>query len=205
MKLSLLATLLTVALALTPARAAGIGAEAAERTIVGAVRDALGRPLAGVNLELRSAADKTIARSATDRRGEFLFLKIPPGVYSILARGPGFKPAIEIISAAAANPKPITIAMESERELDLPLAAARLERARNSISPETGSSGYRFTDQNINQLPQGDNTPFNGVLIQAPGVSQDSYGQGQGQIHIHGLNGAAVSSTGLTGFFCPRR
>lgn len=30
------------------------------------------------------------------------------------------------------------------------------------------------------------------MLQQAPGVSQDSYGQGQGQIHIHGENGGGI-------------
>ena len=91
--------------------------------------------------------------------------------------------------------------MESEQPLSVAIIAT-LNRARNALSPETGSTVYRFTDKNIDQLPQGDNTPLNGVLIQAPGVSQDSYGQGQSQIHIHGLNGGGIQYR-LNGIFLP--
>lgn len=97
-----------------------------------------------------------------------------------------------MLTAGEANSKPIKIAMQSERPLDLPVIAARLNRARNSLSPETGSTVYRFTEHHLNQLAQGDNTSLDDVLIQAPGVSQDSYGQGQGQIHVHGLNGGGI-------------
>lgn len=202
MKVWLIVALLAIAFAVTPARAAEPGAGAGERGITGAVRDALGRPLAGVELELRSAASKPVARSSTDRAGKFSFPKVASGVYAIAAHKNGFKPAIEMVTVAATNPKPVKIAMESEQALNLPVIAARLNRARNSLSPETGSTVYRFTDKDINQLPQGDNTALNNVLIQGPGVSQDSYGQGQGQIHIHGLNGGGIQYR-LNGIFLP--
>ena len=41
-------------------------------------------------------------------------------------------------------------------------------------------------------MPEGQNTNLAQVLQQAPGVSQDSYGQGQEQIHIHGENGGGI-------------
>ena len=192
-----------VALTATTAVAAGVlSAGAAERTIAGRVQDALGRPLAGVELELQSAVGKPIARSISGARGEFLFRKVGAGTYAIVARRNGFKPATAIITVAAGNASVIKISMESERALDLPVIAARLNQARNSLSPETGSTIYRFSQKNIHELPQGDNTPLNNVLIQAPGVSQDAYGQGQGQIHIHGLNGGGIQYR-LNGIFLP--
>ena len=58
----------------------------------------------------------------------------------------------------------------------------RFEKARNSLSPSTGSSQYTLDAQAIENLPQGDNTPFNEVLLQYPGVANDSFGQ----LHIRG-------------------
>jgi outer membrane receptor protein involved in Fe transport len=60
--------------------------------------------------------------------------------------------------------------------------AQRLDRARNGLLPEVGSSVYRITQKDIDNMPQGANTPLNQVLLQAPGVAQDSYGQ----VHVRG-------------------
>jgi len=60
--------------------------------------------------------------------------------------------------------------------------AARLDQARNGLLPETGSSVYRISAADIKNMPQGDDTPLNQVLLQAPGVADDSYGQ----LHVRG-------------------
>jgi len=60
--------------------------------------------------------------------------------------------------------------------------SARLDEARNSLSPDTGSSQYVIDRKTIQALPLGDSTPLNQVLLQAPGVVQDSYGQ----LHVRG-------------------
>ncbi|MBV8362085.1 MAG: TonB-dependent receptor, partial [Deltaproteobacteria bacterium] len=155
--------------------------------------------LADVRIELRSNSNKTIGHSTTDIQGKFRFKNIPAGMYIILARRQGFKPATVIVAGGA--PKSLALAMESEQPLSVAIIAT-LNQARNALSPETGSTVYRFTANNIDQLPQGDNTPLNDVLIQAPGVTQDSYGQGQSQIHIHGLNGGGIQYR-LNGVFLP--
>ncbi|MHB1993675.1 MAG: TonB-dependent receptor, partial [Metallibacterium scheffleri] len=54
---------------------------------------------------------------------------------------------------------------------------AVLDQARNQLAPSTGSSLYVFTRQAIASLPLGESTPLNQVLLQAPGVVQDSYGE----------------------------
>ena len=59
---------------------------------------------------------------------------------------------------------------------------AVLDQARNQLSPSTGSSLYVFTAQAIQALPLGESTPLNQVLLQAPGVVQDSYGE----LHVRG-------------------
>jgi outer membrane receptor protein involved in Fe transport len=61
-------------------------------------------------------------------------------------------------------------------------AASKLDTARNQLSPDTGSTVYRFSKQDIQNLPQGESTPLNQVLLQAPGFVQDSFGQ----LHVRG-------------------
>ena len=61
----------------------------------------------------------------------------------------------------------------------------RLDAARNGLSPDTGSTIYRFDRQDIRNLPLGDATPLNQVVLQTPGVVQDSYGQ----LHVRGDHG----------------
>ncbi len=60
--------------------------------------------------------------------------------------------------------------------------SAKLDQARNALSPDTGSSQYVIDQKAIAQLPLGASTPMNQVLLQAPGVVQDSYGG----VHIRG-------------------
>jgi outer membrane receptor protein involved in Fe transport len=59
---------------------------------------------------------------------------------------------------------------------------ARLDEARNSLSPDTGSSQYVISQKAIQALPLGASTPLNQVILQAPGVVQDSFGQ----LHVRG-------------------
>jgi len=163
------------------AQAADKPAEGGQR-IVGTVKDALGRALPGASISLQASDGKTIAKGMSDAQGQFSFTGIAPGTYAVIAQKTNFKTATAIVSVTAAGAKPVTLSMASEEALSLPVIAQRLEKARNGLSPETGSSVYRFSQQAIEQLPQGTNTQMTGVLLQAPSVAQDSFGQ----IHIRG-------------------
>ena len=68
------------------------------------------------------------------------------------------------------------------RELGEVSVSAALDQARNALSPDTGSSQYVIDHKAIVQLPLGASTPMNQVLLQAPGVVQDSYGG----LHVRG-------------------
>ncbi len=80
-----------------------------------------------------------------------------------------------LASVTTTNYNPQTIA-------PIEVSAQRLDAARNRLSPETGSTVYRFDSQDIARLPLGDDTPLNQVILQSPGVVQDSYGQ----LHVRG-------------------
>src|SRR6516165_2901293 len=66
---------------------------------------------------------------------------------------------------------------EAGVSLDLNVVAKQLDIARSEIQPSLGATVYNFGRQAIETQPQGDNQPFNRLLLQAPGVAQDSFGQ----------------------------
>jgi hypothetical protein len=60
--------------------------------------------------------------------------------------------------------------------------AQRLNEARNGIQTQTGASTYTINEAAINSEPGGDNQLLNQVIMQAPDVAQDSFGQ----FHVRG-------------------
>ena len=57
------------------------------------------------------------------------------------------------------------------------VTAQRLNAARQSIEPSLGATTYTVTNTTIQAQPQGDNQQLNQVILQLPGVAQDSFGQ----------------------------
>jgi hypothetical protein len=66
---------------------------------------------------------------------------------------------------------------EGGLSLDMDVVAKQLDIARSNIQPSLGATVYDFSRQVIETQPQGDNQPLNRLLLQAPGVTQDSFGQ----------------------------
>jgi outer membrane receptor for ferrienterochelin and colicins len=62
------------------------------------------------------------------------------------------------------------------------VTAKRLDQARAGIQPQIGASVYSITNDAIQAMPGGDNAPLDQVILRAPGVAEDSYGQ----IHVRG-------------------
>src|SRR5271155_3869809 len=59
---------------------------------------------------------------------------------------------------------------------------AHLDAARNRILPDLGASSYEIPNAQIQLKSQGENASFNQILLRAPGVAQDSFGQ----LHVRG-------------------
>jgi outer membrane receptor protein involved in Fe transport len=62
------------------------------------------------------------------------------------------------------------------------VTAQRLNEARTTIETQTGASTFTIDSQAIAAMPGGENAQLNQVLLQAPDVVQDSFGQ----IHVRG-------------------
>ncbi len=160
--------------------------------VEGTIDDALGRPIADAQVGVKTADGHIEVSTVTNREGKFV-LNIFPGAYQLTITKEAFKSASVSIVVAAKKPiAPIALTMDAMEPLTLQILAPRFERALNDLSSETGSSAYHFDRESIQRMPPGENSTLAQVLQQAPGVSQDSYGQGQGQIHIHGENGGGI-------------
>jgi outer membrane receptor protein involved in Fe transport len=91
-------------------------------------------------------------------------------------------PLCSATALAQAPPPPGPPAAEGSVSLDLDIIAKQLDIARGQIQPRLGASVYEFRRDTIDTQPQGDDAPFNQLLLQAPGVAQDSFGQ----LHVRG-------------------
>src|SRR5215471_8480743 len=90
--------------------------------------------------------------------------------------------ALAALSAASPAPAQQQPPAQEGLSLDLDVVAKQLDIARTEIQPSLGATVYNFGRQAIETQPQGDNQPFNRLLLQAPGVAQDSFGQ----LHVRG-------------------
>lgn len=65
------------------------------------------------------------------------------------------------------------------------VVTARLDAAREQIAPSLGAVTYRISTPQIQSMGQGENASFQQVLLQAPGVVQEEFGE----IHVRGDHG----------------
>jgi outer membrane receptor protein involved in Fe transport len=109
------------------------------------------------------------------------FLPILPAVLPTAGNASAADPPVLVTGlpadAAAAYQSP-----SGGLSLDLDVVAKKFDIARQEIQPSLGASVYEFGRQAIESQPQGDNQPLNRLLLQAPGVTQDSFGQ----LHVRG-------------------
>jgi hypothetical protein len=112
----------------------------------------------------------------------------PPGAGAPVVRlGPGMDPA---------QPDDLVLP-------DLEVIARRLDAARLSIQPSLGATRTDFGRAAIEAVPQGDNAGLSQVLLRAPGVVQDAFGnvfiRGDHRNVQYRINGVQLPE-GLAGF-----
>jgi outer membrane receptor protein involved in Fe transport len=105
-------------------------------------------------------------------------------------------PEIEVIAPKRAEPprrpktrvttgKPRQTPAASPPQTEAQVVAGKNEKfdeARRTILAPVGANSYEINHQAIETLPQGNNTTLDKVLLQAPGVSQDS--AASGELHV---------------------
>ncbi len=192
-----LAVCLAACLATTPLYAA---------TINSTTKDAAGNPIAGVVLILFDATGNQIAQQTSDATGAATFANIPAGSYVLQSSGtttPSVRQAVDVADGA---PVAVTVLVSSTvRIAPLNVTATRLKEAQIALSPKIGTTVYTIDQQLITEYGKGDNTPMNEVLLQLPGVAQDS--KASGSIHVRDehanvqfrINGVTLPE-GISGF-----
>jgi hypothetical protein len=103
------------------------------------------------------------------------------------------------------NLQPTTETAESRATRLLAQQNQTFDTARSNVYTTIGTSSYSIGHDTIAALPQGTNTPVEKVLLQAPGVSQDS--AASGLLHVRNdhanvafrINGVLLPD-GVTGF-----
>jgi len=140
---------LSVLLSADLCAASGSTVAAANRLkLSGTIKDALGRPIADAEIRLEEGG-RVIASARSDSTGAFVFNPVATGTYTVIANRQGYKQAIQTVELSLKRRYgPLAITMESTQALTLQLATPRLDRARNDLSTEIGTTAYRF-DQRV--------------------------------------------------------
>ncbi|MGB7699542.1 MAG: TonB-dependent receptor [Methylovirgula sp.] len=116
----------------------------------------------------------------------------------VLAQSSTTLPTVHVIA-----PKPAK--GESAAARRLAAKAQAFDAARSKLYTTVGTTSYKISHETIRALPQGANQPVEKVLLQAPGVSQDS--AASGLLHVRNdhanvqfrINGVMLPD-GVTGF-----
>lgn len=97
--------------------------------------------------------------------------------------------ALALTASLSATGAPLAQTAPAGDPVQIPaieVTAKRLDRERSEIQPSLGATRYDFGRTAISNTPQGENAPLNQVLLRAPGVVQDGFGQ----IHVRGDHGS---------------
>ncbi len=124
--------------------------------------------------------------------------------FTVAAAGQEVLPEIVVQAQRPAPPRPTSVPPQ-EPKSDLATKNTKFDEARDNLSPRFGASSFDLNRAAIESMPRGTDTPINQVLLQAPGVSQDS--AVNGDIHVRNehanvqyrINGVTLPD-GISGF-----
>ena len=102
---------------------------------------------------------------------------------SALALAAGLSAANPVLAQTAPEAQPQPAPSDG---LAIEVVGKRLDRERSEIQPSLGATRYDFSKTAISNTPLGENATLNQVLLRAPGVVQDGFGQ----IHVRGDHGS---------------
>ncbi len=86
--------------------------------------------------------------------------------------------ALASISHSTAQTPPSTAETGQTQQMKEITVVGQLDEARSQIVPSLGATVYSINQQNILNQAQGDNVPFDKLVLRLPGVSEDSAASG---------------------------
>ena len=90
------------------------GRAAKSDEIQGTVKDALGRPLSGVSLTLKTPDEKTVGTTESDGGGNFAFSGVEPGTYAVFGEKTGFQQSTAIVTKEAESTASTALTLTSQ-------------------------------------------------------------------------------------------
>lgn len=90
------------------------------------------------------------------------------------------------VASASAQTEPASEPSPTQSLPGITVTATKMDEERSAILPSLGATKYDFSRTSIQNTPQGENAPLNQVLLRAPGVVQDGFGQ----LHVRGDHGS---------------
>jgi outer membrane receptor for ferrienterochelin and colicin len=192
-----LAVCLALLLAASLARAA---------TITASITDSAGTPVANTLVTLTDPEGRTVATVRTNAAGAAVFAALAAGSYTLHAAPANRAPLEQTLRVAATDTPTVHLTATSIVALSaVQVTAQRLKDAQLELAPKVGTTVYSVDEQFIDNLAVGADTPMNDVVLQFPGVTQDS--KASGSLHVRGehanvqyrINGVQLPE-GITGF-----
>jgi len=174
--------------------------------ITAALTDSGGKPVAGTLVTLADAQGNAIATAKTDAAGKAVFADLTAGAYTLSATPASGAALTQTVRVAATDTPTVALVARSVVALSsVQVTAQRLKDAQLELSPKVGTTVYSVDEQFIDNLAVGADTPMNDVVLQFPGVAQDS--KASGSLHIRGehanvqyrINGVQLPE-GISGF-----
>ena len=175
-------------------------------TITASLTDKAGKPIPDTPVTLTDDQGHAAATANTNAAGVAVFANVAAGRYTLSAMPTKGAPVQQAVSVAAADTPTVELTAATVVALtSVQVTAQRLKDAQLELSPKVGTTVYSVDERFIENLAIGENTPMNDVLIQLPGVAQDS--KASGSLHVRGehadvqyrINGVQLPE-GITGF-----
>ncbi len=161
--------------------------------LMGQIVDAQGAVLPGVTVTVTSPAMQGVETQVTDAEGNFRFLSLPPGRYTLKAELASFK-TIE---------QPVDVGLDRTASVNLKMALAgvtesvTVQATSPTVDVTSTTTGVNVTPEMFNRLPV--RRDFYALTTMAPGVTQDYIGptvygssSAENQYIIDGLNTTGV-------------
>lgn len=145
-------------------------------TFVGTVQDQSGSVVAGAIITITNLDDNNVHNATSSSSGQYQFLNVQPGRYSISVAKAGF---------ATTRINEVTLDARQERRVDLNMSLASVQQSvlvsaeAAAINTENATIVNTMTSQEVTELPanyRGASTSPLGAIVAAPNVQQDQYG-----------------------------
>lgn len=152
-------------------------------SIEGDVWQAGRTPLSNATVKLMDSQNTPLFTATTAANGRYEFHNLVPGSYLITVMQNQAILASTTVNISADETQHADLNIDNNAGLHVLIGSGNAQFA-NSVSQRTGTSAYKLTPETLKSLTQGDDTSVDKVLLQAPGVAQDS--AASGNLHVRG-------------------